>query len=86
MKKTKKTKNKNKRNKICCKIIGIILSFFLVMLTFFTIKGFGELIATQNSVALWTFYGLVTIIIVWQIGSFFEVSFNLIFDIKGMDE
>ena len=71
------------KKKMSERIIGIFLSIVIINFTVFFVKGFAELIQNQSPYVI-TFYGFVTIFIVWKLGDFLKEALELIFNKKNL--
>lgn len=71
------------KKKMSERIIGIFLSIVIMNFTAFFVKGFAELIKNQSPYVI-TFYGFVTILVVWKLGDFLKEALELIFNKKNL--
>lgn len=73
-------KNKEK-NKFWNRIVGIGLTIIVIWWTYFFVQGFAELIKNQTAGVI-TFYGLVAVFIINQLGNFLKFSLCMVFNQK----
>ncbi len=66
--------NKNKKERI----LGMIVSFFIIITTILFIHGFAQLLKNQN-VSIITFYTVITIFMVYKLGDILMISLSDIF-------
>ncbi len=77
--------DKKNKKKISERVMGVFLSLVIINFTVFFVKGFAELIKGQSPYII-TFYGLVTVMVVWKLGDSLKEALELVFNKKDLME